>query len=101
MIKVGMRNAEGGRWLKSEVRMWKGERWLNSELGIRRAENCHRGEEPWEHGGWAYEFSRNSDLKHVKNFNDLSALLKKKYGERFSTCHWVNADRGGARICNP
>ena len=74
---------------------------MNSELGIRRAENCHRGEDPWKDGGWAHEFLRNSDLKDANNFNDLSAILKKKYGDRFSTCHWVNADRGGARICNP
>jgi len=64
------------------------------------AENCHRGKAPWKHGGWAYEFLRNSDLKDVKNFNDLSETLKKKYDDKFSTCHWVDVDSGGARIYN-
>jgi len=62
------------------------------------AENCHRGKAPWKHGGWAHEFCRNSDLKHVSNFNDLSETLKKKYGNKFSTCHWVDVDSGGTRI---
>ena len=64
------------------------------------AENCHRGEVPWNQGGWAYEFLRNSDIKHVNNLNDLSAMLKKKYGDRFSTCHWVDVAAGGRRIYN-
>ena len=39
------------------------------------AENCHRGSAPWKHAGWANQFSRNSDLKQTKNFNDLSKNL--------------------------
>jgi uncharacterized protein (DUF362 family) len=46
------------------------------------AENCHRGKAPWKHAGWTHEFLRNSDLKHVNNFNDLSETLKKKYGNK-------------------
>ena len=42
------------------------------------AENCHRGESPWQHGGWAHEFDRNSDLPQIDNMNDLAGQLKRK-----------------------
>jgi hypothetical protein len=62
--------------------------------GVVLAENCHRGSSPWNSlsSGWKTSFSRNSDLDKVDNFNDLSNRLKWKYGQRFSTCHWVNVD---------
>jgi hypothetical protein len=58
------------------------------------AENCHRGSSPWNSlsSGWKPSFSRNSNLDNVHNFNDLSNHLKQKYGQRFTTCHWVNVD---------
>ena len=67
------------------------------------AENCHRGSSPWNSmsSGWKPSFSRNSDLDNVHNFNDLSNHLKQKYGQRFTTCHWVNVDSGGKRINSP
>jgi len=65
------------------------------------AENCHRGLQPWEHAGWHATFSRNSDLSSIQNFNDLSNHLKKKYGDRFSTCHWVDVDSGNNRVFSP
>jgi len=65
------------------------------------AENCHRGKTPWQSAGWVHEYSRNSDVKQIHNFNNLSKHLKKKYGERFSTCHWVDADAGGRRVYGP
>ena len=60
---------------------------FNGEVVV--AENCHRGASPWTsiHSGWAPIFSRNSDLDKVSNYNDLSAHLKKKYGNRFTTSH--------------
>lgn len=65
------------------------------------AENCHRGLQPWKHAGWHATFSRNSDLSSIQNFNDLSNHLKKKYGDRFSTCHWVDVDSGNNRVFSP
>lgn len=62
------------------------------------AENCHRGASPWQHAGWVTGFERNSDLPQIKNFNDLSIYLKKRYGDRFSTCHWIDVDEGNKRI---
>jgi hypothetical protein len=64
------------------------------------AENCHRGTSPWKHAGWSHEFSRNSDLNGIRNYNDLSEIMKKKYGNRFSICHWVDVEAGGKRIYN-
>ena len=74
---------------------------FNGEVVV--AENCHRGASPWEsiHSGWAPMFSRNSDLDKVSNYNDLSAHLKKKYGNRFTTSHWIDVDEGGKRIFGP
>ena len=65
------------------------------------AENCHRGESPWQHGGWAHEFDRNSDLPEIHNMNDLAGQLKSKYGNRFSTCHWIDVRSGGRRVSDP
>ena len=67
------------------------------------AENCHRGSEPWksENSGWMRNFERNSDLKMINNFNDLTGHLKKTYGNQFSTCHWIDIDAGGKRVFSP
>lgn len=64
------------------------------------AENCHRGREPWKSAssGWIPKFDRNSDLDAERNFNDLSTRLKRRFRDRFSTCHWVDADAGGRRV---
>jgi hypothetical protein len=74
---------------------------FNGEVVL--AENCHRGSSPWNSlsSGWKPSFSRNSNLDNVQNFNDLSNHLKQKYGQRFTTCHWVNVDSGGKRINSP
>jgi hypothetical protein len=72
---------------------------FNGEVVL--AENCHRGAAPWKHAGWSTDFSRNSDLKEVNNYNDLTTFLKKKYGSRFSTCHWINVKSGARRIFSP
>jgi len=65
------------------------------------AENCHRGLQPWKHAGWHTQFLRNSDLSSIRNFNDLSNHLKKKYGNQFTTCHWINVAAGGKRVFGP
>jgi hypothetical protein len=64
-------------------------------------ENIHRGPRPWERDGWATDFTRNSDLPSVKNYNDLAERLKKAYGIRFSVCHLIDIDRGGKRVFSP
>lgn len=65
------------------------------------AENIHRGARPWERAGWAVPFARNSDLPGVRNYNELAAELKKRYGSRFSVCHLVNISSGGMRVFSP
>ena len=65
------------------------------------AENNHRGNSPWDHGGWSTQFSRNSDMPGISNYNELAAYLKRKYGDRFSTAHWVDIDSGGKRVFSP
>jgi hypothetical protein len=72
---------------------------FNGEVVI--AENCHRGASPWLAGGWANTFELNSDIPQVNNFNDLSVLLKNKYGKQFSICHWIDVDDGGKRVFSP
>lgn len=74
---------------------------INAEVVI--AENCHRGPVPEqsEIAGWSQTFSINSDLPGIRNFNDLCALLKQEYRERFSVCHWINVESGGQRIHSP
>lgn len=66
-------------------------------------ENCHRGSTPWTstESGWACGFERNSDLANATNFNELSRLLKDKYRERFSTCHWIDICAGNKRVFGP
>ncbi len=64
-------------------------------------ENTHRGKSPWKTTGWAYKFSFNADLAGVDNYNGLCALLKKRYGRRFSVCHWIDVSSGGKRVYNP
>ncbi len=67
------------------------------------AENCHRGSRPWKsgHSGWLPNFGRNSNLDQIKNYNDLTRHLKQKFGDGFSTCHWLNVSSGGARVFSP
>jgi hypothetical protein len=67
------------------------------------AENCHRGKVPWTSisSGWRHPFSWNSDIKGIKNMNDLCDLLKKMYGNRFSIVHWIDVDAGGKRVFSP
>jgi hypothetical protein len=72
---------------------------FNGEVVL--AENCHRGSSPWKHAGWAAKFSRNSDLKEISNFNDLSQHLKKKYDTRLSNCHLINVQSGAKRVFSP
>jgi hypothetical protein len=66
-------------------------------------ENCHRGHTPWEslNSGWRRSFVRNSDLDNIVNYNDLSEVLKRRYGDRFSTCHWIDVDSGSKRVYGP
>jgi hypothetical protein len=67
------------------------------------AENCHRGNTPWSSlsSGWAQTFTRNSDIPDIHNLNDLSGLLKKQYGTRFSTVHWIDITYGNKRVYGP
>jgi len=72
---------------------------FNGEVVI--AENNHRGASPWDSAGWAQHFERNSDIDNINNMNELSALLKKMYGDRFSVCHWIDVDAGNKRVFRP
>ena len=74
---------------------------FNGEVVI--AENCHRGPEPWKlmSSGWAREFERNSDIHQINNYNDLCSHLKKKYGDKFSMCHWIRVSSGAKRVYGP
>jgi len=67
------------------------------------AENCHRGSRPWksENSGWLPDFDRNVNFDGIKNYNDLTRQLKQKFGDRFSTCHWINVISGGSRVFSP
>jgi len=67
------------------------------------AENCHRGSRPWESdsSGWAHDFERNSDITNVTNYNELTRILKDKYGDRSSTCHLIDVDTGNKRVFGP
>jgi hypothetical protein len=66
-------------------------------------ENCHRGKTPWTSmsSGWAHSFQRNSNIPGINNMNDLSSLLKKRYGKQFSTYHWIDVGAGGKRVLSP
>ena len=72
---------------------------FNGEVVI--AENTHRGSSPWKHTGWQRGFDRNSDIEGIENYNDLSDYLKKKYKEKFSICHLIDADSGAKRVYSP
>lgn len=67
------------------------------------AENCHHGREPWkdETTGWMKNFERNSDIRGINNFNDLTNHLKKTYGNRYSTYHWIDVAYGEKRVFSP
>jgi hypothetical protein len=65
------------------------------------AENNHRGAKPWNNAGWSTSFERNSDLPGILNYNQLAEGLKKKYGDRFSVCHWIDINVGAKRIFSP
>lgn len=67
------------------------------------AENCHRGHAPWEslNSGWKRPFVRNIDLDNVSNYNELSKDLKKRYGDLFSTYHWIDVDSASKRVSGP
>jgi hypothetical protein len=64
-------------------------------------ENCHRGLQPWMSAGWAHVFERNADIDSIHNLNDLTGYLKKVYGGRFSTAHFVDVEAGARRIFGP
>jgi hypothetical protein len=65
------------------------------------AENCHRGKTPWTSAGWANQFERNGDLKGIAHYGQLTAALKKRYGNRYSTVHWIDVSAGGKRVFGP
>lgn len=67
------------------------------------AENCHRGKEPWtvEQSGWIRIYERNSDINGIRNFNELTDHLKKTYGNRYSTIHWIDVAYGERRVFGP
>lgn len=67
------------------------------------ADNCHRGLTPWTslHSGWLPSFERNSDVPQVDNMNQLCGHLKRQYGSRFSTVHWIDRSSGGKRVFSP
>lgn len=74
---------------------------FNGEVVI--AENCHRGQYAATSmsSGWAPRFQVNSELPGVSNMNDLTDLLKKHYGNKFSTIHWLDVACGGKRVYGP
>jgi len=74
---------------------------FNGEVIV--ADNCHRGSNPGKssNSAWAHRFEWNSDIPNVKNVNDLSHLLKKQYGDRYSACYWIDVDFGNKRIYKP
>jgi hypothetical protein len=67
------------------------------------AENCHRGPSPWTSvdSGWKHEFDRNSDLPGIGNLGAFADFLKKRYGERFTVCHWLDVKHGARRVYGP
>jgi len=72
---------------------------FNGEVII--GENCHRGASPWQSAGWSNTFEWNSDLSGVSNMNELSKILKEKYGAHFSTCYLIDVDEGNRRTYRP
>jgi len=65
------------------------------------AENCHRGKTPWTSAGWATPFVRNADVAGTESYTQLAAGLKKRYGKKYSTIHWIDVDAGGKRVFGP
>jgi hypothetical protein len=65
------------------------------------AENCHRGDQPWNSAGWSHTFERNTSISSVQNYNDLTKKLKQDFGDRYSTVHWVNVHYGANRVFSP
>ncbi len=65
------------------------------------AENCHRGNKPWEHAGWSHSFERNRSITDIHNYSDLTKRLKEDFGDRYSTVHWVNVNNGAKRVFSP
>jgi len=67
------------------------------------AENCHRGPAPWKSGssGWTRSFVRNADQPASGTMNEVCGILKKKYGRRFTACHWIDVGAGGRRVYGP
>jgi hypothetical protein len=65
------------------------------------AENTHMGASPWNSAGWNNGFKRNSDLPGVTNYNELTKLLKDRFKDRFSVCHWIDVSSGGKRVYGP
>jgi hypothetical protein len=65
------------------------------------AENCHRGSQPWTSAGWSHTFERNRSISGVKNYNDLTKRLKKDFGDRYSTVHWIDVKYGARRVFSP
>jgi hypothetical protein len=64
-------------------------------------ENTHLGPRPGESGGWNTPFSRNSDLPGIANYNQLTELLKKTYGHRFTARHLIDIESGAKRVASP
>ena len=65
------------------------------------AENCHRGKTPWTSAGWSTPFVRNADIPGTESYTQLAAGLKKRYGKKYSTIHWIDVDAGGKRVFGP
>lgn len=65
------------------------------------AENNHCGSSPWNSAGWQKPFDRNSDLRGINNYNELSNHLKKKFGDKLSICHWIDLGAGNKRVYSP
>ncbi len=65
------------------------------------AENCHRGNQPWNSAGWSHAFERNRSIPEIQNYNDLTKRLKQDFGDRYSTVHWVNVHYGAKRVYSP
>jgi hypothetical protein len=67
------------------------------------AENCHRGPTPYNSkgSGWIRAYDRNVDSHEITNYDSLCTVLKRKYADRFSVCHWIDVDSGGRRILGP
>ena len=67
------------------------------------AENCHRGSHPGTslNSGWVHDFEWNADIQGIRNLNALGSDLQKKYGDRFSVCHWIDVGSGGKKVSGP